>query len=130
MERSTDIARIKSTLLSSGKVRFDKERLETMIRAGQAADNLLILVADVDGFVQAVAASPAFGDMQVVISDVGFETSESPEPDLIIIFRDELPGPLVRMKLNWAQLSELVSWQSVEQVEEITKYSLLGPDIS
>jgi len=124
MGEHTDIKKIASILLSSGKVRIDGDRLETILEEDRLAGNLLILISDIDHFIESIEMSPSFSEMRIVISEVGFEEADVPDDDLIVIFKDELPGPVARLSVDQSKLTELVSWESVEQIEEITTYNL------
>ncbi len=48
--------------------------------------------------------------------------AEPPGPDALLLFRDELPGPVALGDLSLADAVELASCDSVEQIETPTRY--------
>ena len=124
MKNFDDTQKVATQLLASDKVRIERDRFEEILKVEDHTSNLLVLLSDVDDFIRSVETNPIFEDVRVLISDVGLETAEGPEPDIIIIFKNELPGSVARLNLKWHQVAQIASWDCVDQIEEITTYSI------
>jgi hypothetical protein len=118
------VSKAVTDLLSTHKLRISPDRLEWMLEQETPTSDLLVLLTDVTEFVRSIEAEPLLDHLKVIISDTGIEKWETLEKDLIVIFTDELPGPMARLNVAWGSLSHMAEWESVEVIEEMETYSL------
>ena len=115
---------IVSRLLATGKVRIEAGRLESMVKERASTGAVLVLLKDVEGFLRLAGSMPKFEGIRVRRREAGFEAGEAPEANEILVFEEELPGPIARVNVDWERLAELATWEPVEQIEEIATYEL------
>ena len=120
-------AAISAALHGTGKVRMSEERLKTMMDEKTSSENLLILIKDVPEFILTITETPGFDHVRVLVAETGLEKTTAVAENQILIFRDELPGPLAKVNLSWEQLPEIVSWECVETVDEVKTVRMHEP---
>jgi hypothetical protein len=120
-------AALSAALHGTGKVTVTEERLKTMIDENTPSENLLILIKDVPEFVRAITETPGFDHVRVLVAETGLEKNTSVAQNQVLIFRDELPGPLARVNLPWDRLPEIISWACVETVDEVKTVRMHDP---
>ncbi len=120
----TERERLLSVLLDSGKVRIAGERLKALMEEQSDTGSLLVLLEDLDEFRHRLAEEPAFAGTGAMVSDTGLEQAQPPPPGSIVIFGNELPGPIARLNISWPLFTEMIAWEAVAQVELIEEYHL------
>lgn len=111
-------------LMATGKIRMGRRRLQEMVLTESLGQNMMILLADVDGFVAAVKNHPLFQNMDISFAGQGFEAAIGATQGTIQVFPDELPGPIAMGHFTLEQFEVLVASGEVLQIEEISKSAL------
>lgn len=112
-------------LIATGKFRGDENLIRNMVREEADTRKLLILINSIDGFLKALEEE-AFTGIEAWISAEGLAVAEPVAEKTIVVFDQELPGPLARANIPWQQMAELLVLPWVEQAEVETSYFPTG----
>lgn len=118
MTDTTDSDTRIAAMMRTGKIRVNRERLRTATESGRVEPDILILVSDLERFLEAVQSDPSFENVDLNYTEADFNKNESADTASLLIRRNELPGHLVTGRLTLEQFETLISWNCVEQAEE------------